>query len=253
MADDSSQPTRPVDGSAATADVPDAGVLVIDKPLGVSSARIVARVKGIARSAGAAKRYKVGHAGTLDPAATGVLVLLLGKATKQCERMMGLPKTYRTTVRLGATTPTDDAEGEPTPWPDAMPPTLQDIHGVLTRFTGTFEQTPPQFSAVKVGGRRAYAAARSGETVEIEPKTVRCDRLELVRYDWPDLVLEMDTGRGFYVRSLARDLGTVLNVGGYLTALRRTAAGPFSVDNAVDIETLDRDGISAHLFHEVPA
>ncbi|MEM6314479.1 MAG: tRNA pseudouridine(55) synthase TruB [Planctomycetota bacterium] len=248
-------PQQKISGGPPEVDggVPTAGFLIVDKPFGLSSARAVARVKGIARRAGAAKRYKVGHAGTLDPAATGVLVILLGKATKQCERLMGMPKTYTATVRLGATTATDDAEADPVPWPNATPPDEPTLRAALGKFVGEFDQVPPNFSAVKVGGRRAYAAARSGESITIEPKRVRCDRLDLVRYAWPEVELEMDTGRGFYVRSLARDLGVVLDTGGHLTALRRTRVGNFRIADAVDLETLDRDGLGPHVLGEVPA
>ena len=222
------------------------GIIVCDKPAGLSSARAVAQVKRLLPGG-----TKIGHAGTLDPFATGVLLLLVGKATKQCERLMDQPKQYETTIKLGATTATYDPESpeQPTQIADVPQPSLQDVQAVLPRFTGTIEQVPPAFSAMKVAGRRAYDLARRGHEVQLEPRQVKVYAIELLHYEWPHLRLRIDCGRGTYIRAVARDLGMALKVGGYLTELRRTRIGPFGIDRAVSIERLQQDGVAAHL-HE---
>lgn len=230
------------------------GILNLDKPAGLTSARVVGVVKRLLP-----RGTKIGHAGTLDPFATGVLLLLVGKATKSCERLMDQPKQYLTTVRMGATTATDDLESEAIPWTpvDAsgamaggspvVPPTQEAIEAVLPEFVGTILQRPPNFSAIKIGGRRAYDLARKGQAVTIEPRPVKVYGIQLVRYAWPDLVLRIDCGRGTYIRSIARDLGERLNSGGYLTELRRTRSGGFAAEAAVTLETLKAEGVERHL------
>ena len=218
------------------------GVLNVDKPAGVSSARVVSVVKRLLP-----RGTKIGHAGTLDPFATGVLLLLVGKATKLCERLMDEPKQYEATVKLGATTPTDDPESPETLTPGATSVSEEQLRAALTPLVGDIFQRPPAFSALKVGGRRAYALARGGHTVELQPRTVRVYGIELLAYDWPLARLRIDCGRGTYVRAIARDLGESLRVGGHLTQLRRTRVGPFTADDAVAIERLEADGIGAHL------
>ena len=199
------------------------GFLVIDKPVGVTSARALDDVK---RRFG--RGVKVGHAGTLDPFATGCLVALIGPATKKCERVMGLPKGYLATLRLGSTTRTLDPESPPTPaaTPDPLPDRPA-VEAAATAFSGEIDQCPPAFSAVKVDGRRAYDLARRGEAVDLPPRKVVVHSIQVVGYAWPDVRLAVETGRGFYVRSLARDLAERLGTGGHLTALRRTHVGPF--------------------------
>jgi len=230
------------------------GIINLDKPAGISSARAVARVKRLLP-----RGTKIGHAGTLDPFATGVLLLLVGKATKACERLMSEPKRYEATIKLGATTATLDPESpeEPCGRGTGDPPVLEaSSHGqvaratleaVLPQFVGEIQQRPPAFSAMKVDGRRAYKIARAGETVELEPRLVRVYGIELLDYDWPSLGVRIDCGRGTYVRAIARDVGEALGVGGYLTALRRTRVGPFDAAGAVTIERLETDGVAAHL------
>ncbi|QOV91500.1 tRNA pseudouridine(55) synthase TruB [Humisphaera borealis] len=227
------------------------GILNLDKPAGLTSARAVGIVKQLLP-----RGTKIGHAGTLDPFATGVLLLLVGKATKSCERLMDQPKQYLTTVRLGATTATDDLESEVTPWSPSgargiTPPTLDAVVAALPSFVGTIQQRPPAFSAMKIGGRRAYDLARQGQSVVMAPRPVNVYGVELVRYDWPDLVLRIDCGRGTYIRSIARDLGEMLDAGGYLTELRRTRSGQFLAEQAVSLETLKADGLEKHL-HPIP-
>jgi tRNA pseudouridine55 synthase len=231
------------------------GILNLDKPAGASSARLVARVKRLLpRNPGGTK---IGHAGTLDPFATGVLLLLVGKATKSCELLMDASKQYEAVVRFGATTETDDPESPPVPWVPAggghpSPPTREAVEAALPAFVGQILQRPPAYSALKVGGRRAYDLARKGEELALEARPVRVYGIELLEYAWPRLALRIDCGRGTYIRSIARDLGQALDVGGHLSELRRTRVGPFGVERAVKPETLEHDGVAAHL-HPVPA
>lgn len=227
------------------------GLLNLDKPAGISSARAVDRVKRILpgglRGPKGPGRTKIGHAGTLDPFATGVLVLLIGKATRQCERLMDQPKQYEATVKLGATTATDDPES-PEETHSATPVTQQRIVQTLPRFIGAIQQRPPAFSAMKIAGKRAYDLARRGDAVELQPRTVHVYGIELLEYHWPLLRLRIDCGRGTYIRSIARDLGEALGVGGgYLTQLRRTRVGSFTIDEAVTLEKLLADGVQPHL------
>lgn len=217
------------------------GVLLLDKPAGISSAGLLNRVKRLLP-----RGTKIGHAGTLDPFATGLLIALVGKATKKCETVMGQPKTYLATVKLGAITDTLDPESAERivggPVPDRAA-----VEQALAAFAGDVRQVPPAFSAMKVNGRRAYDLARKGHEVELAPRTVKVYRLTLVRYEYPHVDLDMEVGRGFYVRSLARDLGAALGSAGYLTALRRTRIGGYGVDDAATLEVLDAENIWGRL------
>jgi len=232
------------------------GIINLDKPAGLSSARAVARVKRLLP-----RGTKIGHAGTLDPFATGVLLLLVGKATKQCERLMGEAKQYDATIKLGATTATLDPES-----PEEVfrrsgtgdPPMQVDVdsHGRVARatieqllptFVGEIQQRPPAFSAMKVGGQRAYKLARSGQDVALVARPVRVYGIVVLDYTWPLVHVRIDCGRGTYIRSIARDLGEALGVGGYLTELRRTRIGAFDASNAVTFEQLESDGVEPHL------
>jgi tRNA pseudouridine55 synthase len=210
------------------------GILVVAKPPGPTSHDIVALVRRLA----ATKR--VGHGGTLDPFASGVLPVFLGRATRVVEYHLGDRKEYRATVCFGATSSTDDLEGELEPV--AGPPITRDAaEAALPAFRGRISQMPPAYSAVKIGGRRAYALARAGQTVELAPREVEIDRLEIVDWDGSDperpvAILEVVCSAGTYVRALARDLGAALGSGAYLGALSRTASGPFRLDAAVTLE-----------------
>jgi len=219
------------------------GIIDLDKPAGISSARAVDRVKRLLP-----RGTKIGHAGTLDPFATGVLLLLVGKATRSCERLMGEAKTYEATVTLGATTATDDLESAEVVTSDVRVPTREEVHKALARFVGAIQQRPPAFSAMKVGGRRAYDLARKGKPAELKARTVQVYAVELVEYAWPMVRLRIDCGRGTYIRAMARDLGEVLKVGGYLTELRRTRVGDYRVESAVTMERLNEEGVEAHLL-----
>jgi tRNA pseudouridine55 synthase len=208
------------------------GLLVVDKPLGWSSMDVVRRVRH------AAGFVKTGHAGTLDPLATGVVLCCLGRATRAVEALMGMPKRYVASIDLSAFTPTDDREGAREEVDVSAPPSADAIDAALRAFVGEIQQAPPSFSAVHVEGRRAYEMARSGEAPVLPPRTVRVDAIGRTGYAWPLLDLEIACGKGFYVRSLARDLGGVLRTGGHLAALRRTAVGDYTLDQAVGPERL---------------
>ena len=206
---------------------------MVDKPGGMTSHDVVARVRRLART------RKVGHAGTLDPMATGVLVLGLNRATRLLGHLTMTDKRYEATVRLGATTTTDDAEGDPV---DARPTdalTGDAVRAVLASFVGELDQVPSAVSAVKVGGKRAYARVRAGEAVELPPRRVTVHALEVTRMALPDVEISVHCSSGTYVRAIARDLGEALGVGGHLTALRRTAVGPFSLETAHTLDELE--------------
>lgn len=190
---------------------------------------------------------KVGHAGTLDPLATGVLLALVGKATKRCEELMHSPKEYVATVRLGATTETLDTDTPETVDPAAVPVGEQQVREVLGRFVGEIQQMPPVYSALKIGGRPAYELARKGREVTLESRLVRIDVVELLGYEWPELTIRVACGRGTYIRSLARDIAAGLGTTGYIRALQRTRVGEYRVEDAVTLETLRRDGGWVHL------
>lgn len=207
------------------------GWLVIDKPLGMTSRAVVDRAMGWFP-----KRTALGHTGTLDPRATGVLVLAVGRATRLTEFVQDLSKTYTSTFRLGATSATDDGEGPIVDSDGAADPGRERVEDALRGFLGVTEQTPPAFSAARVAGRRAYAVARAGTPVLPNAKSVRIDRIDVVRYQFPLLDVEVTCGKGTYIRSLARDLGAVLGIGGYVSELRRTQVGPFTVADASSLD-----------------
>jgi tRNA pseudouridine55 synthase len=214
------------------------GLLALDKPHGITSRDAVDRaLRWFPRGT------RVGHTGTLDPLATGVLVLCVGHATRLTEYVQAMRKTYVADVVLGARSATDDAEGPITATSDVRPPDRTAIDSNLSLFVGTIEQVPPAYSAAKVTGRRAYDLARQGEAVDLAPRTVRIDRIDILNYAYPNLRLEVRCGKGTYIRSLARDLGDRLGCGAYLAGLRRTRVGSFTPDSAVP---LDADAATAH-------
>lgn len=219
---------RPSAGSSSLC-----GLIVVDKPVGPSSMDVVRRVR---RAAGGAK---TGHAGTLDPLASGVVVCCLGRATRCVEQLMGLTKVYEAAVDLSAFTTTDDREGERVGPQKCDPPPESALRDRLESFIGHIEQTPPVYSAVHVNGQRAYKMARRGETVRLKARTVRIDTIQLLGYDWPIAQLRVTCGRGTYLRSLARDLGEALGTGGHLAALRRAAVGQYDLARAVIFDRLD--------------
>jgi len=212
------------------------GWLVIDKPLGVTSAAVVNKARWALRA------QKAGHAGTLDPLATGVLAIAFGEATKTIALAQEGVKTYRFTVRLGEATTTDDAEGEVIAQSDARP-TDAEIRAALAGFEGDIMQTPPRFSAVKVAGERAYDLARGGEAFALEARPLKVYRIAMVARPDPDHAeIEMSCGKGGYVRAIARDLGELLGCHGHVSQLRRIASGGFTLDDAIPFEKLDEIG-----------
>ena len=220
------------------------GILVLAKPPGPTSHDMVALVRRVSAT------RRVGHGGTLDPFASGVLPLFLGRATRVVEYHLGDAKAYRATVCFGATSTTDDLEGELTPVGGPAPDRAT-IEAALGAFRGAIEQTPPAYSAIKVAGRRAYAVARAGGTVELRPRTVTITRLDLVDWDGSDperpvATVEVECSAGTYIRAIARDLGAAVGNAAYLGALVRTASGPFRLEDAVSLDRLreaaDGDG-----------
>jgi tRNA pseudouridine55 synthase len=216
------------------------GWVVLDKPVGMTSTHAVAVVKR------ALNAKKAGHAGTLDPLASGILPIALGEATKTVPFVMDGRKSYVFTVAWGVETDTDDAEGRPVNATNVSPE-REAVEALLPRFTGSVEQIPPRFSAIKIKGERAYDLARDGEAPELAARTVQINRLALVAHDADRSVLEADCGKGTYVRALARDLGRSLGCLGHVAALRRTRVGPFAEDSAVTVGDLEttRDGADA--------
>ena len=208
------------------------GVLNLAKPTGMTSRDVVDKVSRPLR------RVKVGHAGTLDPLASGVLVVCVGAATRLIEYVQRLPKTYRTVVRLGARSDTLDADGRIVPVVDPPVPDEEAVRAALATQVGTIAQMPPQFSALKVGGRRAYDLARAGLDVALAARPVEVYRVGLLAYDWPRLELEIDCGAGTYIRAIARDVGEALGCGGYVEVLVRTRIGPFLLADALDPHAL---------------
>ena len=209
------------------------GFIVLDKPEGLSSMTAIAILR---RKAGG---LKTGHAGTLDPLATGVLVAAVGRATKSISRVMDTTKRYRTRIDLGAFTETDDREADRVEVATDDPPDLERIEGALEGMRGTHLQPPPAYSAMKVGGRRAYQLARQGRPVPMAPREVTAHSVKVLEYRWPVLELDLHVDKGFYVRSLARMLGESLGTGGHCLAIRRTAVGPFDLSMAHDPEALE--------------
>lgn len=211
-------------------------VLCFDKPYGWTSFALVAKVRYLLCRKMQVKKLKVGHAGTLDPLATGVLVLCTGRATKRIDELQAHTKEYVATLRLGATTPSFDME-KPV---DAEYPTehitKELVEETLKRFVGTIEQVPPAFSACKVDGNRAYDLARKGQEVNLKPKILVIDELELLRCDLPDIEIRVVCSKGTYIRALARDIGQALQSGAYLTALRRTRVGEVRVEDCLSVE-----------------
>ncbi len=208
------------------------GFLNINKPLNMTSHDVVAKIRRTL------KIKKVGHAGTLDPLATGVLIICVGGATRLSEYVMHATKRYRAQVHLGVTTDTYDAEGAVLQQQDASHIQRSDVEAKCARFLGNIEQMPPMYSAIKQGGEKLYDLARAGQTVERTLRPVRIDSLEIVDWSPPEFTLDVACSAGTYIRSLAFDLGEALGVGAYLSGLSRVASGTFKLENAITLETL---------------
>lgn len=211
-------------------------IIYIDKPLGWTSFDAVKRLRGALTRRLGVKKIKVGHAGTLDPLATGVMILCTGKATKRIDELQAGVKEYVATIALGATTPSFDLETEI----DATYPTDHItrvlVEDTLKKFTGFIEQVPPAFSAVKVDGKRAYKLARSGKDVELKAKILVIDEIELLEFAPTEIKIRVVCSKGTYIRALARDIGAALGSGGHLTALRRTRVGDVGIDDCLTVE-----------------
>lgn len=213
-------------------------VLSVDKPLDWTSFDVVNKIKFAIRKTHGLKKFKVGHAGTLDPKATGLLIVCIGRATKTIPELMGQSKRYIATLTLGQTTPSYDTETEP----EGDFPTdhiSEDLIGeTLEQFIGIIQQVPPIFSALKKDGKRLYELARKGKEVEIEARPIEIHSIEIVSFSGKELVLDVHCGKGTYIRSLAHDLGRALGSGAYLSGLRRTAIGERQIDQSVQVETV---------------
>jgi len=222
------------------------GILLVNKPKGWTSFDVVAKVRGVLRQDGIAKA-KVGHTGTLDPLATGLLVLLVGKATKRAPELSSLDKSYDAVLRLGQTSTTGDEEGDKQSLSKIVP-SEETILKVLKKFVGEIEQVPPIYSAIKIGGQRAYKLARAGKEIRMEPRRVKIYKLELKNYKHPNLDITVDVSSGTYIRTLAEDIGKKLAVGAYLTELNRTRVGEFLLKDAVDMQKINPEQIYKHLL-----
>lgn len=220
------------------------GLLNINKPPGMTSRDVVNHVQRLIRPT------KVGHAGTLDPLATGVLILGIGKATRLVQYIQRMPKEYRATFLLGKASDTDDIEGEVVDVASAPIPTEPEVRAKLANFTGEIEQRPPAYSAVKVAGKRAYKRARQGEEVKIDSRRVVVHAIDIVSYEYPELIVDVKCGSGTYIRSIGRDLGTSLGSSAIMSALERTAIGGFSAHEATSLDEVTGERL-AHLL--IPA
>ena len=206
------------------------GILFIDKPADMTSFGVVARVRRVLSDQNG-KKMKVGHCGTLDPFATGLLVLCVGKECKNAGNYTKLDKVYEATVRLGQTSSTGDPEGEITDVNDRQP-SNDEVTDILKRFVGDIKQTPPAHSAIKINGQRAYHLARQGKEVDMPERTVRIHSLDIVEYQYPNLKIRTHVSSGTYIRSLAQDIGSALGTGAYCSELRRTRIADWDVQNA---------------------
>ena len=218
------------------------GIILVDKPAGWTSFDVVAKIRGNIRRhyteqgiKPTKRQLKVGHAGTLDPFATGLLVILLGDATKKATEFLKLDKIYEAEIILGKISTTGDPEGDITTQSDIQP-SRNDVEAALGAFQGDITQRPPLFSAIKINGQRAYKLARDGKEVEIPERTVTIHSLELLTYDYPSLKIRTHVGSGTYIRSLAVDIGTALGTGAYCAALRRTQIAAWSIDDAQQVK-----------------
>jgi tRNA pseudouridine55 synthase len=218
------------------------GILNLDKPAGITSRRVVDHVAKLVRP------EKAGHAGTLDPLATGVLVVCVGNATRLIELVQEQPKSYHATFLLGRQSDTDDVTGIVTHVPVSRDITREEIESRLPAFLGPIEQVPPSFSAVHVDGRRAHERARAGQSVELSPRTVEVFRLEITRFAYPELELDIDCGSGTYIRSIGRDLGHLLGCGAVMSALVRTRVGPYRIEDAIPLDRLSNETLDGFLL-----
>jgi tRNA pseudouridine55 synthase len=229
------------------------GYLLVGKPEGISSFGIVAKVRRVIREA-TGQKIKIGHTGTLDPMASGLMILVLGKYTKKAALFSKLDKVYEAELTLGSISSTGDREGDISQ-KSVQPPSESKVKQALNNFIGDITQTPPIYSAIKVGGKRAYKLAREGKEVVLQPRPAKVFSIEDIKYDYPKLLFTVHVGSGTYIRSLAEDIGEKLGTGAYLSKLVRVKVGSYSLKDAVSVEELDypqllkniRSGLSKHL------
>jgi len=214
------------------------GLLLIDKAKGWTSFDVVAKVRSEIRKETGVKKPKVGHTGTLDPLATGLLVLTIGTYCKRAQEFSKLDKVYEVEMKLGETSTTADDEGEKTKVSDKKP-TLEEVQAALKKFTGDIMQTPPIYSAIKVNGERAYKLAREGKEVKLEPRPAKIYEITDVKYEYPKLSFTTKVSSGTYIRSLVEDIGDELSSGAYMSNLKRTEVGEFKISNSQEIDSLD--------------
>lgn len=218
------------------------GIILINKPVGPSSFYVVKKIRHLSGV------KKVGHAGTLDPLASGLLIVCLGRYTKLASLLTDSDKVYETVIRLGESTESDDGETEVTKRCLVNHLTEEDVREALKKFTGKIEQVPPKFSAVKVAGQRAYARARASKEVILLARPIEIFDIELLNFALPEISLKIHCSKGTYIRSIARDLGNALGVGAYAKEIKRVRSGIFSLDKAISFENLDKKAIEAHLL-----
>lgn len=212
-------------------------VLYINKPLHWTSFDVVNKTRNILRHSLGVKKIKVGHAGTLDPLATGVMILCTGKATKTIDSYLHKDKEYIATIKLGATTPSFDAETEENATFSTTHITRELVENTLKNFIGDIDQVPPLYSAIRIDGTRAYELARKDKDVAIKPRKVRIDAIELLDFELPYMKIKIACSKGTYIRSLANDIGTALQSGGYVSSLQRTKVGDVTIDDCISIES----------------
>ncbi|MEO8863047.1 MAG: tRNA pseudouridine(55) synthase TruB [Candidatus Saccharimonadales bacterium] len=234
------------------------GILLVDKPSGWTSFDVVAKVRGILRAdmrakielseqSNGQKKVKVGHTGTLDPLATGLLVLVLGNYCKRAQEFSKLDKIYEVTIKLGQTSTTGDEEGEKQQICEDVP-TKEQVTAVLSQFKGDIMQTPPAYSAIKINGQRAYKLAREGKDVTIEPRPVHINDITDITYKYPGIKFTAEVSSGTYIRSLATDIGNQLETGAYMSDLRRTRVGTFDIAQAISLTDIDMQIVSNNVF-----
>lgn len=222
------------------------GLLLIDKPSGWTSFDVVARVRSQLKRETGLKKPKVGHTGTLDPLATGLLVIVVGAYCKRASEFSGMDKIYKVTMKLGETSTTGDGEGEKTAV-NSIQPTTDQVQSALRQHVGNILQTPPAYSAIKVNGQRAYKLAREGKEVKLEARPVTIYSITDVKYDYPKLSFITKVSSGTYIRSLVEDIGKDLGTGAYMSALKRTEVGNHSLIGAITVDLLGKQSISANI------
>ena len=223
------------------------GILLIDKPKAWTSFDVVAKIRGQVKRETGLKKPKVGHTGTLDPLATGLMIVVLGSYCKRAQEFSKLDKVYEVTMKLGETSTTDDEEGEKTQTSDRRPGT-EEVDQAIQSFVGEIQQTPPAFSAIKVNGQRAYKLAREGKEVKMEPRTVTIHSITEISYDYPFVRFTTYVSSGTYIRSLVRDIGEMLETGAYMADLRRTKVGTHDIKNALAMADLTSESLKSGIL-----